>query len=50
MTKSLAIIGCYMDFVGFRDQQLADKYLSLFLDNSNTGFAEVHYAIAYYAR
>ena len=41
VTKSLTMLGCFMDYVGYRDPQLGDKYFKMFLENCNVGYAEV---------
>ena len=41
MSKSLAIFNILVDCLDLRFLPLADQYINLFLDNANTGYAEV---------
>ncbi|KAI0067754.1 hypothetical protein BV25DRAFT_1834775 [Artomyces pyxidatus] len=46
MTKSLTILGCFLEYVGFRDTNLLDQYFDMFMENINIGFAEMRVSIA----
>jgi len=46
-TKSLAMVGCYIQYIGYRDPQSADAYFNLFLENSNTSYAEARTSIRF---
>ncbi|ETW87560.1 hypothetical protein HETIRDRAFT_469691 [Heterobasidion irregulare TC 32-1] len=46
VTKSLTMLGCFMDYVGYRNPQLGDKYFKMFLENCNVGYAEMRVNIA----
>ena len=41
MSKSLSIFNILVDCLDIRFLPLADQYINLFLDNANTGYAEV---------
>lgn len=41
VSKSLSIFGLLVCQLGTRVESLSDKYVSLLLDNANTGYAEV---------
>lgn len=40
--KTLTILGCFLDNVGYRDVPLLDRYFSLLLGGADVSFAEVH--------
>ncbi|KAI0275116.1 hypothetical protein BC834DRAFT_851157 [Gloeopeniophorella convolvens] len=46
MIKTLTILGCFLDNVGYRDANLLDRYFALLLDNTNVGFAEMRGSIS----
>ncbi|OCH96671.1 ARM repeat-containing protein [Obba rivulosa] len=46
MNKSLTLFNVVIDCLGPRFLPLADKYVHLFLDNANTGYAEIRSQIA----
>jgi hypothetical protein len=35
------VLGCYADYVGYRDPDLVEKHFELFLENLNIAYAEV---------
>jgi len=39
--KTLSILGCFLDNVGYRDVPLLDRYFSLLLGGMDVSFAEV---------
>src|SRR6266849_9121535 len=39
--KSLTILGCFLDYVGYRDVPLLDRYFALLLEGMDVSFAEV---------
>jgi hypothetical protein len=39
--KTLTILGCFLDNVGYRDVPLLDRYFSLLLEGTDVSFAEV---------
>jgi hypothetical protein len=39
--KSLTILGCFLDTVGYRDVPLLDRYFALLLEGTDVSFAEV---------
>lgn len=41
VTKSLMLFNAVIDSLGLRFLPACDKYMHLFLDNANTGYAEV---------
>ena len=41
VSKSLALFNILVDCLDLRFLPLADQYINLFLDNANTGYAEV---------
>ncbi|OBZ79732.1 Proteasome activator complex subunit 4A [Grifola frondosa] len=46
MSKSLSLFGILVDSLGIHFLPLCDKYVNLFLDNANTGYAEIRSQIA----
>ncbi|EJF66455.1 ARM repeat-containing protein [Dichomitus squalens LYAD-421 SS1] len=46
MSKSLSIFNILVDCLDLRFLSLADQYINLFLDNANTGYAEIRSQIA----
>ncbi|KAH9922007.1 ARM repeat-containing protein [Epithele typhae] len=46
MSKSLSIFNILVDCLDLRFLPLADQYVNLFLDNANTGYAEIRSQIA----
>ncbi|KAI0322307.1 hypothetical protein OF83DRAFT_1161297 [Amylostereum chailletii] len=46
MTKSLTMVSCFMDYVGYRDMDLVDKHFRIFLENTNVAYAEMRATIA----
>ncbi|KAJ2996608.1 hypothetical protein NUW54_g7221 [Trametes sanguinea] len=46
MSKSLSIFNILVDCLDVRFLPLADQYINLFLDNANTGYAEIRSQIA----
>ncbi|KAL1951786.1 hypothetical protein VTO73DRAFT_935 [Trametes versicolor] len=46
MSKSLSIFNILVDCLDLRFLPLADQYINLFLDNANTGYAEIRSQIA----
>ncbi|TFY56124.1 hypothetical protein EVJ58_g7830 [Rhodofomes roseus] len=46
MTKSLMLFNAVIDSLGLRFLPACDKYMRLFLDNANTGYAEIRTQIA----
>ena len=41
--KTLTILGCFLDYVGYRDVPLLDRYFPLLLGGTDVSFAEVPY-------
>jgi hypothetical protein len=39
--KTLTILGCFLDNVGYRDVPLLDRYFALLLGGTDVSFAEV---------
>jgi proteasome activator subunit 4 len=39
--KTLTILGCFMDYVGYRDVPLLDRYFALLFGGMDVSFAEV---------
>jgi proteasome activator subunit 4 len=39
--KTLTILGCFLDYVGYRDVPLLDRYFALLLGGTDVSFAEV---------
>ena len=39
--KTLTILGCFLDNVGYRDVPLLDRYFALLLEGTDVSFAEV---------
>jgi hypothetical protein len=35
------MLGCFVDYVGYRDTRLVEKHFDLFLSNANIAYAEV---------
>ncbi|KAI0034963.1 hypothetical protein K488DRAFT_83562 [Vararia minispora EC-137] len=46
ITKSLSMLGCFVDYVGFRDPHLVERHFELFLSNANIAYAELRALIA----
>lgn len=46
MTKTLTILGCFLDNVGYRDVPLLDRYFALLLEGTDVSFAEVRVLIS----
>lgn len=46
VTKTLILFNAVIDSLGLRFLPACDKYMHLFLDNANTGYAEVTTAIS----
>ncbi|KAF8274047.1 hypothetical protein EI94DRAFT_1714621 [Lactarius quietus] len=46
MTKTLTILGCFLDNVGYRDIPLLDRYFALLLEGTDVSFAEVRVSIS----
>ncbi|KAH9081608.1 hypothetical protein EDB83DRAFT_2512470 [Lactarius deliciosus] len=46
MTKTLTILGCFLDNVGYRDVPLLDRYFALLLEGTDVSFAEIRVSIS----
>jgi proteasome activator subunit 4 len=44
--KSLTILGCFLDNVGYRDVPLLDRYFALLLGGTDVSFAEIRVSIS----
>ncbi|KAI9462941.1 hypothetical protein F5148DRAFT_1212253 [Russula earlei] len=46
MIKTLTILGCFLDNVGYRDVPLLDRYFALLLEGTDVSFAETRVSIS----
>jgi len=46
MIKTLSILGCFLDNVGYRDVPLLDRYFTLLLEGMDVSFAEIRVSIS----
>jgi proteasome activator subunit 4 len=46
MTKTLTVLGCFLDNVGYRDVPLLDRYFALLLEGADVSFGEVRVSIS----